>query len=51
VKRVENGESVENIVSDGGLMVSTAKESIKNSNRYFVIYEKNGIVPEDGTNV
>ena len=50
-RRVENGESVENIASENGLMVSTVKEYIINRRRYFVICEKNGIVPEGGANV
>lgn len=50
-RRVENGESVENIAIESGLMVSTVKEYIINSHRYFVICEKNGIVPKGGTNV
>lgn len=49
--RVENGESVENIASESGLMVSTVKQYIVNRNRYFAICEKNGIVPEGGTDV
>lgn len=50
-RRVENGESVENIASESGLMVSTVKEYIINRRRYFDICEKNGIVPEGGANV
>jgi len=48
---VENGESVENIAQENGLMVSTVKEYIINRCRYFDICEKNGIVPEGGTDV
>jgi hypothetical protein len=50
-RRVENGESVENIAGESGLMVSTVKECIVNRHRYFVICEKNGIVPEGGADV
>ena len=50
-RRVENGESVENIARESGLMVSTVKEYIKNRRRYFDVCEKNGIVPEGGANV
>jgi hypothetical protein len=50
-RRVENGESVDNIAGESGLMVSTVKEYIVNRHRYFVICEKNGIVPEGGTDV
>jgi hypothetical protein len=50
-RRVENGESVENIASESGLMVSTVKEYIGNRHRYFVICGKNGIVPEGGADV
>ena len=51
VRRVANGESVENIARESGLMVSTVKEYIINRRRYFDICEKNGIVPESGANV
>lgn len=50
-RRVENRESVENIAQENGLMVSTVKEYIINRRRYFDICEKNGIVPEGGTDV
>ena len=50
-RRVENGECVENIASESGLMVSTVKEYIINRHRYFVVCEKNGIVPEGGADV
>jgi DNA-binding NarL/FixJ family response regulator len=50
-RRVEKGESVENIASENGLMVSTVKEYITNRRRYLVVCEKNGIVPEGGTDV
>ena len=49
-RRVENGESVENIASESGLSISTVKEYIKR-HRYFVISEKNGFVPEGGADV
>lgn len=50
-RRVENGESVENIAGEYGLMVSAVKEYIGNHDRYFIICEKNDIVPEDGADV
>jgi DNA-binding NarL/FixJ family response regulator len=50
-RRIEDGESVENIASESGLSVSTVKQYIINRNRYFVICEKNGIVPEAGADV
>lgn len=50
-RRVENGESMENIASKSGLTVSTVKQYIVNRHRYFVICEKNGIVPEGGADV
>jgi len=50
-RRVANGESVENIARESGLMVSTVKEYIINRRRYFDICEKNAIVPEGGANV
>lgn len=51
VRRVANGENLENIAQENGLMVSTVKEYIINRRRYFDICEKNGIVPEGGANV
>jgi hypothetical protein len=51
VRRVANGESLDNIAQENGLMVSTVKEYIINRRRYFDICEKNGIVPEGGANV
>jgi len=50
-RRVGNGESVENIAQENGLMVSTVKQYIVNRNRYVVICEKNGIVSEGGADV
>jgi hypothetical protein len=50
-RRVENGESVENIASESGLIASNVKEYIGNRHRYFVICEKNDMVPEGGTDV
>jgi hypothetical protein len=50
-RRVANGESVENVARESGLMVSTVKEYIINRRRYFDLCEKNGIVPESGANV
>lgn len=48
---IENGESVEDIASESGLMVTTVKEYIRNRHRYFVICKKNGIAPEGGADV
>lgn len=50
-RRVANGESVENIAQENGLMALTVKEYIINRRRYFDICEKNCIVPESGANV
>lgn len=50
-RRVANGQSVENIARQSGLMVSTVKQYIINRRRYFDICEKNDIVPEGGANV
>ncbi|MGV8073396.1 MAG: hypothetical protein AB2L11_02380 [Syntrophobacteraceae bacterium] len=50
-RRVENGESVENIAIESGLTASTVKQYIVNRHRYFAICEKNGIVPESGADV
>ena len=50
-RRVENGESVENIASENGLTVSTVKQYLIKRDYYFVICEKNGIAPEGGANV
>jgi hypothetical protein len=49
-RRVENGESVENIASESGFSISTVKQYIRR-HRYFVISERNGIVPESGADV
>ncbi len=51
VTRVANGESLENIASESGLMVSTVKQYIWNRNRYFDICKKNDIEPDGGANV
>lgn len=50
-RRVENGESVENIAQESGLMVSTVKQYIINRRHYFAVCEKNGIVSESGADV
>lgn len=50
-RRVANGESVEDIAKENGLMASTVKEYIMNRRRYLGVCNKNGIVPEDGTDV
>ncbi|MDD2466401.1 MAG: hypothetical protein PHI97_20565 [Desulfobulbus sp.] len=47
-RRVENGESVENIASGSGLQASTVKQYIIIRRRYFDICQKNDIVPEGG---
>ena len=47
-RRVENGESVENIASGSGLQASTVKQYIIIRRRYFDICQKNNIVPEGG---
>ena len=51
VRRVANGESVENVASESGFMVTTVKQYIMNRRRYFDICKKNGIVPEGGADV
>ncbi|GFE60591.1 helix-turn-helix domain-containing protein [Geobacter sp. AOG2] len=51
VRRVENGESVEKIANENGLTVSTVRQYIKNHDRYFLICEKNSIVPKGTANV
>ena len=50
-RRVENGESVENIAHESGLTVLTVKEYINNRRRYYDVCQKNGIVPEGNMNV
>lgn len=50
-RRVENGESVESIAHESGLMVSTVREYIKNRRRYLLVCETNGIRPEGGADV
>ncbi len=50
-ERLENGESLENIAGENDLTVSTVKEYIGRRDRYFIICEKNDIVPEDGADV
>lgn len=39
------------IAIESGLMFSTIKEYIINYHRHFVVCEKDGIVPADGSNV
>ena len=51
VRRVERGESVEEIARESGYSVSTVKLQIANRHRYFKVCEINGIVPEGGTDV
>lgn len=50
-RRVENGESVENIARDNGNSVSTVNQYISKRRYYFTICEKNGIEPEGGKDV
>ncbi|MFH1027191.1 MAG: hypothetical protein V1791_04235 [Pseudomonadota bacterium] len=50
-RRVADGESVQNIASESGLTVSTVKLCVANRRRYFDVCDKNGIVPEGGTDV
>ena len=50
-RRVANGESVENIARENGLMVSTVKEYITNRRRYIDTCKRNGIVPENDADV
>ncbi len=58
-RRVENGESVENIARESGLTVSTVKEYIINRRRYFDVCEKQrhraggrrGCIATSGTSV
>lgn len=50
-RRVEEGESVENIASEKGLKVSIVKSCITSRRRYLAICEINGIVPEGDMNV
>lgn len=47
-RRVENGESVENIASESGVQPSTVKQYITYRRRYFEICRDNDIVPEGG---
>lgn len=51
VRRVEEGERVEQIVLESGYAVTTVKNMISNYRLYFKVCKKNGIVPEGGTNV
>jgi len=50
-RRVERGESVEEIAREFGYAVSTVKVQIGNRNRYFKTCEINRIMPEGGLNV
>ncbi len=50
-RRVERGESVEEIARESGYSVSTVKLQIANRHRYFKVCEINRIVPEAGTDV
>ncbi len=50
-RRVEEGETVEEIARESGYAVSTIKLQIGDRHRYFKVCDINGIVPEDGLNV
>ena len=50
-RRVERGESGEEIARESGYSVSTVKLQIANRQRYFKVCEINRIVPEGGVNV
>lgn len=47
-KRIEDGESVENIANESGCTVSTVKQYLINRRCYVEIYGENGIAPESG---
>lgn len=51
VRRIEKGETVEKIASESGYAVPTVKNMVSNYRLYFKVCEKNGIVPEVGTDV
>ena len=51
VRRVEKGESVEQIAREFGYAVPTMKGMISNYRLYSKVCKLNGIVPEGGTNV
>ncbi len=51
VRRVENGESVEQIAHESGYAVSTMKVMISNFHLYFKVCRLNGIVPDGGADV
>lgn len=50
-RRVENGESVEQIAHESGYAVSTMKVMISNFHLYFKVCRLNGIVPDGGAYV
>jgi hypothetical protein len=50
-RRVENGESVEQIARESGYAVSTMKVMISNFHLYFKVCRRNGIVPESYADV
>ena len=50
-RRVENGESVEQISRESGYAISTMKVMISSFHLYFKVCRLNGIVPEGGANV
>ena len=50
-RRVENGESVEQIARESGYAVSTMKGMISNFHLYFKVCRLNGIVPERNADV
>lgn len=47
-RRVENGESVEQIAQESGYAVSTMKNMISNYRLYYKVCQRNDIVPEGG---
>ena len=51
VRRVENGDSVEQIARESGYALSTMKVMITNYNLYFKVCRLNGIVPEAAADV
>jgi hypothetical protein len=50
-RRVENGESVEQIARESGYAVTTMKVMISNFHLYFKVCKLNGIVPEAAADV
>jgi hypothetical protein len=50
-RRVAAGEDVKDIANESGIKVKILKHYIGDHRRYFAICEKNGIMPEGGTDV